>query len=79
MLQSELYKYGKYKHSNKKHLCERCKIQFTCKSGKKNIKDYPKCLVCGKYIYLYHKYKYYVSFKCNDTIKQLILRAIADS
>lgn len=81
---TELYKYGKDKHSNQKYLCKRCKRQFTHKSGKKNIKDYPKCPVCGKGMYLHHKYKYHVSFKCNDkkcnhTIKQLRPGAIADS
>ena len=30
-------------------------------------------------MYLHHKYKYHVSFKCNHTIKQLRPGAIADS
>ena len=37
-----------------------------------------------RYVYLHHKYKYHISFKCNDkkynhTIKQLRPGAIADS
>ena len=81
---TELYKYGKDKHSNQKYLCKRCKRQFTQKSGKNNIKDYPKYHVFGKGMYLHNKYKSHVSFKCNDkkcnhTIKQLRPRDIADS
>ena len=44
---TELYKYGKDKHSNQKYLCKRYKMQFTRESGK-NIKYYLKFTVCGK-------------------------------
>ena len=82
---TELYKYGKDKHSNQKYLCKRCKRQFTLQSSKKSTKtkDYPKCPVCGRGMYLHHAYKYYVSFKCNNrkcnhTLKQLRPIAIDD-
>lgn len=73
----ELYKYGKDKNANKKYLCKKCRIQFTLKSTKKYSCNYPNCPVCSKGMYIHHKYKYHVSFKCNNrkcnhTIKQLI-------
>ena len=78
---TELYKFGKDKHSNQKYLCKRCRRQFTSLSVKKL--NNPKCPVCGKGMYIHHKYKYHVSFKCNNrkcnhTIKQLIPGAIDD-
>ena len=62
---TELYKYGKDKYSNQKYLCKRCKRQFTLQSCKKNFKNYPKCPVCGKGMYLHHKYKYHFILKCS--------------
>ena len=59
---AEIYKYGKIKHFNQKYLCKRCKIQFILHSCKKNLKDYPKCPVCRKGMYIHHKYKYHVIF-----------------
>lgn len=75
---SELYKYGKDKLSNQKYLCKMCKRKFTQKSGKKNIKSYPKCPIYRKGMYFHLKYKYHVSFKynykkCNHTINNLNL------
>ena len=79
---TELYKNGKNKKGNQKYLCKKCRRQFTLKSIKKL--NNPKCPACGKGMYLHHKYKYHVSFKCNNrqcnhTIKQLIPSVIDDS
>ena len=80
---TNLYKFGKDKNSNQKYLCKECRRQFTLQSSKKHSLGYPKCPVCQKGMYLHHKYKYHVSFKCNNrkcnhTIKQLIPTAIDD-
>lgn len=79
----ELYKFGRDKHSNQKYLCKRCRRQFTLESKKKYSSVKLNCPVCGKGMYLHHKCKYYVRFKCNDrkcnhSIKQLIPIAIDD-
>lgn len=63
---TELYKYGKDKHSNQKYLCKSCKRQFTLETSRKNERNYPKCPICNRGMYLHHKYKYHVAFKCND-------------
>ena len=78
---TELYKNGKDKKGNQKYLCKKCRRQFTLKSIKKL--NNPKCPACGKGMYLHHKYKYHVSFKCNNrqcnhTVKQLTSLAIDD-
>ena len=78
---TELYKNGKDKKANQKYLCKKCRRQFTLQSIKKL--NNPKCPVCGKGMYLHHKYKYHVSFKCNNrqcnhTIKQLTPSVIDD-
>ena len=78
---TELYKNGKDKKGNQKYLCKKCRRQFTLKSIKKL--NNPKCPACGKGMYLHPKYKYHVSFKCNNrqcnhTIKQLIPSVIDD-
>ena len=62
-------------------MCKKCCRQFTLKSIKKL--NNPNCPACGKGMYLHHKYKYHVSFKCNNrqcnhTIKQLIPSVIDD-
>ena len=61
---TELYKNGKNKKGNQKYLCKKCRRQFTLKSIKKL--NNPKCPACGKGMYLHPKYKYHVSFKCNN-------------
>ena len=63
-------------------MCKKCRRQFTLQSIKKL--NNPKCPVCGKSIYLHYKYKYHVSFKCNNRqynhiIKQLTPSAIDDT
>ena len=63
-------------------MCKKCRRQFTLKSIKKL--NNPKCPACDKGMYLHYKYKYHVSFKCNNrqcnhTIKQLIPSVIDDS
>ena len=77
-----LYKNCKDKKANQKYLFKKCRRQFTLKSIKKL--NNPKCPVCGKDMYLHHKYKYHISFKCNNkqcnhAIKQLTPSAIDDS
>ncbi|GAA0712011.1 hypothetical protein GCM10008904_24820 [Paraclostridium ghonii] len=47
------------------------------------MKPTVKCPVFGKDIYLHHKYKYHISFKCNNkkcnhTFKQIITTAIVE-
>ena len=78
---TELYKNGKDKKANQKYLCKKCRRQFTLQSIKKL--NNPKCPICGKGMYLHHKYKYHVSFKCNNrqcnhTLKQLTPSVIDD-
>lgn len=80
---TDLYKFGRDKNSNQKYLCKKCRRQFTLQSSKKYLLGYPKCPVCGKGTYLHHRYKYHVSFKCNDkkcnhSFKQIIPTAIDD-
>lgn len=80
---TDLYKFGKDKKSNQKHLCKKCRRQFTLQSTKKYLPRYSKCPVYGKGTYLHHKYTYYVIFKCNDRkcnhkFKQIIPTAIDD-
>lgn len=69
---TNLYKFYKYKYSNQKYQCKKCRRQFTLQSIKRYQLVYPKCPVCGKGTYLYHKYKYHVGFKCNHIFKQII-------
>ena len=78
---TELYKNGKDKKANQKYLYEKSRRQFTLQSIKKlNNSKYP---IYGKGMYLHHKYKYHISFKCNNkqcnhTIKQITPSAIDD-
>ena len=80
----KLYKFGLNKQANQKYQCKQCKRQFSLGDGDGRPKlNNPKCPACGKGMYLHHKYKYHVSFKCNNrqcnhTIKQLIPSVIDD-
>lgn len=65
---SALYKYGHNKCGKQKYFCRQCKHQFTAsKHSPKNSKSpYPKCPVCGRATFPWHRYDTYIHFKCGS-------------
>lgn len=64
---SNLYKFGKDKLENQKYQCKDCRRQFSLASPKeRNLKNYPKCTICGKGTFLHHNYTNYANYRCND-------------
>lgn len=83
---TDFWKYGKDRYGNQKYMCKSCFKQYTLEVSTKTRESkngYPKCPVCGNGMYLHHKYKNHVSFKCNSrkcnhTIKRIIPESIED-
>lgn len=83
---TDFWKYGKDRYGNQKYMCKSCFKQYTLEISTKTRESksgYPKCPVCGNGMYLHHKYKNHVSFKCNSkkcnhTIKRIIPESIED-
>ena len=65
---SALYKYGHDKHGKQKYLCRQCKHQFIAAkhSPKASKSPYPKCPICGRSTFPWHRYDTYIHFKCSS-------------
>ena len=63
-----IYRYGKDKHGHQKYICRKCNHQFTLEPNQTRTskKGYPKCPVCGRNTFAWHKYDSYIHFKCNS-------------
>lgn len=50
-----------------KYKCRQCNHQFTLHPKEKRSKSpYPKCPVCGKATFIWHRYDTYIHFKCGS-------------
>ena len=51
-----------------KYCCCKCYHQFTLEPNKIKFskKGYPKCPICGRNTFVWHKYDFYIHFKCNS-------------
>lgn len=63
---SDIYKFGKYKNGFQKYQCKHCGRQFVWEKSSKISKGYPKCPICHKPTYIWHRYDTYINFKCCD-------------
>lgn len=68
------YRYGKDKDGYQKYLCRSCNHQFAPdRLIVKQIKNYPRCPICGKSTFLHHDYNHYSNYrycdkKCNHSM-----------
>ena len=46
--------------------CNHCKRQFTLSENFKHTNNYPKCPICGKSTFIWHKYDTYIHYKCSS-------------
>lgn len=60
----KLYKFGKDPDGIQKYQCKDCMRQFTQFSTNKPVRDYPRCPLCNKKMYLHHDYKHYSAYSC---------------
>ncbi len=61
-----MYKFGKDKQGFQKYQCKHCKRQFILEKSSKISKGYPRCPVCHKATFVWHRYDTYIHFKCCD-------------
>ena len=62
-----LYLYGHDKHGNQKYKCRNCNRQFSPASKRTSSQSkYPKCPLCGKATFIWHRYDTYLHFKCGS-------------
>ena len=62
-----LYLYGHDKHGNQKYKCRNCNRQFSPASKQTSSQSkYPKCPLCGKATFIWHRYDTYLHFKCGS-------------
>lgn len=63
---TDIYRFGKNNFGIQKYQCKHCKRQFTLEKPISKSKGYPKCPICHKATYIWHKYDTYLHFKCGN-------------